>query len=74
MAALANAMLFLPTAFDTVVQNAYGAAGANPLPLVTVTLTRTGNTVNTVPGFTYQGDLVDVTTLTNLVANLYSRR
>lgn len=74
MASVPNCMLFVPTATDTVIQNAYGATGANPLPLVTVALTRTGNTVNTIAGFTYQGDLVDVLTLTTLVGNLYSRR
>ena len=74
MASVPNAMLFLPTAYDTVVQNAYGATGTNPLPLVTVALTRTGNTVNTIAGFTYQGDLLDVLTLSTLVGNLYSRR
>ncbi len=74
MASVANAMLFLPTAFDTVVQNNYGSTGTNPLTLVTTTLTRTGNTVNTIAGFTYQGDLVDVLSLTTLVGNLYSRR
>ena len=67
-------MLFLPTAYDTVVQNAYGASGANPLPLVTLALTRTGNTVNTVAGFTYQGDHRDVNALSGLVENLYGNR
>jgi hypothetical protein len=74
MAAQPNCMFFAPTALDTVIQNAYGATGANPLALVNTALTRTSNTVNTIAGFTYQGDLRDVLDLTNLVANLYSKR
>jgi hypothetical protein len=74
MAALANSMLFLPTVYDTVVQNAYGASGANPLALVTTALTRTGNTVNTIAGFTYQGDHRDVLELARLVGDLFSKR
>lgn len=67
-------MLFLPTAYDTVVQNAYGPTGANPLYFVNSVLVRTGNTVNTIAGFTYQGDHRDVNALAGLVENLFGNR
>ncbi len=74
MAAQVNCMFFAPTATDTIIQNLWGATGTNPLPLVTLTLTRTAGTVNSVAGFGYQGDAVDVNTLANLVATLFSKR
>jgi len=56
MANLPNAMVFLPTAFDTYVQSQ--ATGSPPpnqgLAQLLFNFTRTGATINTVAGFAYQ--------------------
>jgi hypothetical protein len=67
MAAGANCMIFVPTALDTYIQAQClnpGTAPANTAPnvglyqiVVENGLTRTGITINSVPGFAYQGDL-----------------
>lgn len=57
MAQLSNAMLFLPTAYDTYVQAQGTPTATAPnqgLALILYNMTRTGATINTVAGFAYQ--------------------